>query len=747
MKRKLLTCLFLAILFGNKINSQVSHGGEPLPFIQLRSFSTDFFEEMPSFDLEEELRLDALNESDLRGGYKFAYKFMTDFSRSNSGISYTLEDGTRVWRLGIRSKGALSLNILFTEYEVPEGAQVFLYNPEQTQVLGAFTSRNNSELGILPVAPLDGEELIVEYLEPANASFPGRLAVGEVNHGYRNLKMYEPEGDRSDFYCMPPVVCSLDDEGQDIMARSTVLITINGNTACSGVLLNNTTNDGTPYLLTASHCLNNRFNITNPDYEKIAETIICFFNYESPTCEAVRRGTEEMSVASTRLRAVNEKIDMTLVELLETPPVYYQPYYAGWNISEQGGDNAPFKGIHHPRASVKRVNTAEEKSGLRTLELPVSGYLRNAHWHIKKWDIGSTEVGSSGSPLFDSDHRVIGSLSGGHSYCHTPNNDYYYALFKAWEQSDDTDKQLKCWLDPSGSDKLFIDGLDPYQSSPSYRLSNVYDLKLHDKLEITELENPASGNLFGTNSLKTTEYAEEYWYDGTGELYGTYLVTPSISDLSGYPDIEITVYSGNGKPQTLLHTQKFRPTYTVYNKTEDSFQEIEKRLNREQEHFVRFDNPIQVTGSFFVGYKIKSPDDSSFAVYNIAKGESTQNTAWILNDSEWIKAASHPVKPINTSLFIDPVVKHSNGDSNEQVTPQEAPVQIFVGTGNKSIYVHLKKPATQGLCSIYSANGTLLREVSLKAEYTTIPLSDLIPGIYFVKIMGNNLLYSQKIVL
>lgn len=82
---------------------------------------------------------------------------------------------------GSTRPGPLSINVLFTEYELPEGAQLFLYNEDQTQILGSFNHLNNSELNLLRVSPIQGDRLIIEYQEPANASFQGRLTVGEVN--------------------------------------------------------------------------------------------------------------------------------------------------------------------------------------------------------------------------------------------------------------------------------------------------------------------------------------------------------------------------------------------------------------------------------------------------------------------------------------------------------------------------------------------------------------------------------------
>ena len=36
------------------------------------------------------------------------------------------------------------------------------------------------------------------------------------------------------------------------------------------------------------------------------------------------------------------------------------------------------------------------------------------HVRLEDWDLGTTEGGSSGSPLFNQDHRVIGQLHGGY---------------------------------------------------------------------------------------------------------------------------------------------------------------------------------------------------------------------------------------------------------------------------------------------------------------------------------------------
>jgi hypothetical protein len=535
-------------------------------------------------------------------------------------------------------------------------------------------------------------------------------------------------------------------EGQEYadISRSVVLLTIDGVTACTGVMVNNTLNDGKPYLLTASHCLNKDFSIKNPDYESVAGRIICFFNYTSPTCDTLLRGTEEMSVASAICRAVNENSDMALLELTEAPPAYYQPYYAGWTIEPNGG-TPPYVGIHHPRASVKRINLSEKSPLLKTFDISQIAFYKNAHWNIERWDAGSTDVGSSGSPLFDSAHRVMGYLSGGLSACNAPIDDYYAAFFKAWDLSDNINAQLKGWLDPSGQNKQTLDGLDPYAENPCYRLSNIVGMKLQDSITITALPSPGSGNLFGTNTLQTTEYAEEYRITGKAQIEGIYCVTPAVTAPAGSLDVEITVYRGNESPQTQLHSEIFRPTFLELSLIDSTLTETEKHLNRSQESFIRFSRPVDVSNVFYIGYKIKSPANSSFAVYNLPKGLTTHNTAWINNKGQWISASAHPAIPFSTSLFLDPVIRYNNGSSSEEVR-QETTVGVWVDTSHKRIHILLPQ-ADSGVCRLYSTSGQLLQETVFNGSETIIPATGFHSGIYIVQISGNTSFHTQKIFL
>ncbi len=744
IRKILVTGLILAGLWINA-TAQISHGGRPLPLTQLKSGGGVSFEEMPPFDVAEALRLDSLNESDLRSGYRFAYKFMTDFTRTNAGVSFILPDGTYVWRLGIRSKGALSINVLFSEYELPEGAKLFLYNSNQSHILGAFNHLNNSDLDILPVAPVYGDELIIEYQEPPQAAFAGRLRVGEVNHAYRELRGREPSDTQSSFHCMPPASCFAESlAGADSLKRSTVLLIVDGITGCSGVLVNNTAADKKPYLLTASHCLNNVFQVTNPDYVKMAGSIVAFFNYESPLCSPVLRGAEEMSIASAEFCAVNEDHDMALVKLKEPPPVYYRPYYAGWNITDEG--TAPYYNMHHPSGSVKRVGWFDGQLTLTTYSTLAFEFAADSHWEVSKWTEGSTSGGSSGSPLFDSKGYVIGGLSGGYSSCLNTRRtaDYFFALSKVWDADPSPERQLKHWLDPANKNQPVCEGMDPYAPTMSYRLSNIASSGHIEDARLDTISGSGGVPVFGNNGNKVTEYAEAYKVPAEAWLFGAYFVTSASGDYAKM-EVEVSVYSGSTKPETLLHTERFRPAYANYSDTKDgSFVETDKPLNREQETYIQFEQPVQVNGSFYVSYRIVSaPEKTYFSAYSLPP-VNAQNTTWVKNGSGWAEAQLVPAIGYKTSLFIDPVIQYTYPVGTEKAT-LVSPIRIYADTSHQLLHIILPDGMEEGLCLLYTTDGKLLQQERLHSAYTTLDVSAHTPGIYVAQIVCKGITHTQKI--
>ncbi|MDR0682257.1 MAG: trypsin-like serine protease [Dysgonamonadaceae bacterium] len=749
MKNRIGVILLFYVIINNVAFSQISQGGIPL-FLDhhtLRSSKDVGFIEMPAFDLDSVLRLDEINEQNMRGSYSFAHKFYTDIEKGREGTETVLSDGTKVWQVGIYSRGAYSINLLFTQFDLPKGGQLFIYNENRSHVIGAFDYRNNSPEKILPIRPVAGEAIIVEYSEPADAEFEGKLKIGEVNHDYRNILRREPGDSETsyakNFLCMPDVLCS---DADETLVRATVLLVINGSHTCTGTLINNTENDETPYLLTAVHCLNDSLAsgiYRGMDYYVTkAGTVIAFFNYNRPVCGSNMKATEEMSIAIAQPKVIIEKKDIALLEFREKPPVYYNAYYAGWSI-DTTKYMYPYTNIHHPAASTKRYSLFAKKLALVNYFTKI--FDSRGHWEISSWNIGSTYPGSSGSPLFDKNNFLVGSLSGGNSTCKNSNpggeSDYYAAFFKGWENENEAN-QLKTYLDPNNKGIKQLDGFDPYSKKPFVRVSNA-DYNKTDGLVTTQYTAPNEGFLFGNSNLNVIEFAEEFNLKSESALYGVYFFMPAMP-FAYTTNVKIEVYTGEQSPEQLIAEKTFLPQYlassdfTYKNITTEHFP---------SEHFVAFDNPVKVNKKLFIAYKINYSTGKRFVIYNTNLSVGKLNTAWIKNEQGvWTQANNYATQPISTSLAIQPLLRYNNETS--------VPITDKSERGNKLQYLRKENKlilseelSDAGSLHIFSVSGQIIQKITLEKEQNSVVLKPQNSGtIGIVRISRGNEVYSGKII-
>jgi len=133
-------------------------------------------------------------------------------------------------------------------------------------------------------------------------------------------------------------------------------------------------------------------------------------------------------------------------------------YRAGWNAEEEMATSAI--AVHHPNNDEKRISFENDPLYLGTWATAADPVPNGDHVIVPDWDIGTTEPGSSGSPLFDQDKRVIGQLHGGGAAC---GNDLYdsYGWFNAsWEGGGQPNTRLKDWLDPNNTGIMTVGGKD-----------------------------------------------------------------------------------------------------------------------------------------------------------------------------------------------------------------------------------------------------------------------------------------------
>ena len=737
--------LTLFLLIALQLHSQIPHGtSRPLPIgveksSKLRS-AVDYFVEMPSLDTDSARSIDDLPGNRV-GGLKFAHTFFTNLTPENSGIVFNAEDGSKIWKVGIRSNGAFTLNVLFSEFELPEGATLFLYNPDRSVVLGPFTRENRPKGGEFPVAPVEGDELIVEYHEPATVPFSGKLRITEVNHDYRGLFRAAPRFNSLNMPCLPDVSCN---SALDTITRSVCLLIINGTTYCTGTLINNTAKDGKPYLITASHCLKN-----NAD---LGSRIVAFMNYESPRCDKRIRGSEEFSVSGSICRALSNEVDFALVELLETPPSDYRPWLAGWSLSDETTGDKPYTGIHHPNGDTKKYCIEEDAITKVDWASQGDGIATGNHWYVKQWEIGHTWGGSSGSALFDKNWRFRGGLTGGGSGGATgcspyTEGDYYFRFNRAWSQFPDSSKQLKHWLDPVTPDSLpsttlTLDGMDPYAKNPAVRISNIQKTDSMDKVSLTN----GWGSPFGHNSLQTINFAEHFTVQDSSMVFGAYLVAGKGTNSSSKP-VYVIAYAGGDTPGDILGKALLNPNYTDY--VSGGFVTKTNYYFANRENFVRFNKPVSVGTNFYIGYEIDYPitaAEDTFYLYGALRS-SDLNTALFKQNRNWIQYTYHPTNPMNTSLWIEPVIAGDTTtvkrDTSTIITAHR-PIIAWSASESKLIIAFPSQWSEKTSVEVIDLTGRIIMHATLDPPIGSIFFSDHSPRLVLIRLYNGKSVATQK---
>lgn len=513
--------------------------------------------------------------------FEFAKKRTVNIKPSDCGEIIKTENGRFLWQMTLISRGAKSIGLHFDKFDLPDGASLFIRG--NNEIKGAYTAINNGKE--LQISPISGDSIVIEYDFPEN-SLPIRdsipISVDEIYHDYldvfsflRNNNYGEPFFDYNNqaldaLVCAPNIVNYPNVNAQ---SRGVVLLVVNGTSIGTGSLINNKRNDGTPYILTASHVVNNNF-FYEDEIEKVesnCNNIVVFFNFASTLGDKNIRATEEQSLFGTSLVAYNKDVDMALLKIeglvenenrQKTIPKEYRPYFNGWNLSET--PNPPYFSIHHPLGTTKRYSQAKGTS-LNIEDYGVwAGYLfknfEKKHWIVKEWEIGTTDAGSSGSPLFDGHGLIIGALTGGASSCSEPYNDAYYSINRVWVADvNDVDKRkfLSYWLDPDGSGDTYCEGIDGTDSDKIKLLTRISGRKHVKDLKAIKIDPDYNniGNLYNLNKGDRILGAFLTFY-GTKSLYDNF---PNIT-------ISLSEIHENKKGSELIKKTVTQPQYMAYDR-------------------------------------------------------------------------------------------------------------------------------------------------------------------------------------
>lgn len=438
----------LLMLFAAFAIAQQGDGGTPV------SAKFAFEPEIPVVtfaqpDIEALRAEDELIDGKGIASWRFGFSNPTNLNTSNAGEWFDLPNGGKLWMLQVHCENALTVNLTLHNTRISEGNELYIYHPNREFVLGKFVDRHIVE-GALGAELIEGTDAVIEYyVAPENSNNIGHVEIAFVTHGYRTAEEFN-RGFGDSGSCNMNVNCP---DGQPYQnQRNAAVMLVSGNSGfCSGSLINNTANDGTPYVLTARHCGTSGF-----------ANWIFRFNWQATGCNnpGSSPSFQSLSGSANRAGSTNNTFDMRLVEItggLEngTVPANYNPFFAGWDNS--GTVPTSTFCVHHPSGDIKKIAFDDDPA---IAQQAMGSTVPNSTWRVV-WDRNTTtEPGSSGSPLFDQSGRIIGQLWGGGASCtNLSSPDYYGRVSMSWNPPGSTNaQQLKHWLDPDNSGVTFING-------------------------------------------------------------------------------------------------------------------------------------------------------------------------------------------------------------------------------------------------------------------------------------------------
>ncbi len=559
MKKKHFILFFIYFFCFPTLKAQINIGGIPFSFSGKYHLKQET--EIPEIYIlpnlnNEKLKSEAEKNDTKDRPWQFGKNIPVNINITKNALTDSLTDGI-LYRLKIISKNALTINLKFSEFKIPDKAVLYIYNENKSDIIGGFTSANRQKSGTFATSLIKGDKIILEYYEPYDVDFSGHLVIGRITHGFRGVgEMNKGFGNSGD--CNMNVVCA-DGIPWDNEIRSVCMLVTGGSGFCSASLINNTREDGTPYILTANHC-----------YENPAD-LVFWFNWQSSTCENPSVSPAHDDLSGAVLRARDYESDFCLFEMNDIPPYTYNVYYAGWN-----NENVPSASsvcIHHPSADIKKISFDDDAS--------VSDYYLGgssddeSHWKII-WDRNTTtEAGSSGSPLFNQNHQIIGQLHGGYASCSNIDEPDWFGKFSySWNTGTTPETRLKDWLDPLNLNITEYDGYDPNIPLADYDaqiLNIVYPEKYYygknsfaPSFKIRNRGNQNLTSLSVSYKIDNNETKSKQW---TGNAATGEIIEVSFNEISlSYAKHSIKVWTENpdGVADEYPYNDTIQMTFYVY---------------------------------------------------------------------------------------------------------------------------------------------------------------------------------------
>jgi len=376
-----------------------------------------------------------LREEDRQAGFgplRMGVVQELDSAQTAAGIWIDTADGGWIWTLAIEARGARAVRLRISDWSPPPGAELIIYDAR------------NPQLALGPLHPLGvreywtptiySDEVHIEYYVPAGVDHDApdvQPALDGLLNQYRRGPGDDGDGPQiAELSCHLDVTCYPDWQLEADGVGALSFVANPFGFFCSGAMLSRVPEDFTSLFMTARHCGVNESN---------AASLLVTWFFQTATCDGTPANPFFLPQSQGRVLLVNDaNTDFTLVGMLDSNTAGVT--YVGW--TEASWPNVQLAvGIHHPGGKHKRITFGVKDD---TGDSCVDG----ASWLTSNPDgQGEIEPGSSGSPIFDSAHRVRGTASCANWGCGQNNGAEYGRLDVAY-------LKLAPYLNPT--DPIFV---------------------------------------------------------------------------------------------------------------------------------------------------------------------------------------------------------------------------------------------------------------------------------------------------
>jgi len=456
---KKIILMLLIVLFALQLKAQLEYDkfGNIIPFSQVERYVKKINNNkvktyiLPVFDNDSLCRKRNKGKSfnELEGQYVSAISLYIDsFDLKKAATKVNLKEGT-LWRFSIEGSSVKSIGIGISFQELGEGTYLAVIAEDESrfrQPPRIYTQNNLPEFfpkyHSLPETVI-GTKLTIEYFEPKGLKCNQPIIVKDIFYGFIGIGNPSSENSldlksgfwgNSDFVsCQKDIVCTeglnwKDEKNSVVYLNLIARIDTNNDGTIdetgyingTGVFLNkvgNYNNMESPLLLTAGHLfkveLINGDVVDGYDYPY---TLMAVTDYENSSCgdDNPEKNRGIVLPLSFLRKSIGHSFNILPYEVGYSASEDYailQPNatvstlsnydveYAAWskNYDVYNSNNVNYVCIHHPEGDVKKIN----KDNNNATSAPGNNFYLN-------YDIGLTEDGSSGAPVFNSLSQVVG---------------------------------------------------------------------------------------------------------------------------------------------------------------------------------------------------------------------------------------------------------------------------------------------------------------------------------------------------